>query len=210
MCNIIVTGCGTGVGKTIVSAIIAKAVGGDYFKPIACGPEKSSDTNRVKKLLTGTNCHVFPSAYSLQAALSPHHAARLENISINVDQITLPTTSKPLIIETAGGILVPLHKNRLTIDLFSSWQALWIVVSKNYLGSINHTLLTLEALKQRKIDVSFLIFNGPENQDSQEAILHFSQIELLGTLQQEKSFSKKIIEKYANLWKEKLVRAQAS
>lgn len=201
MCTIIVTGCSTSVGKTIASAIITKAISGNYFKPIESG---LSDTSRIKKFLKQTDCHLFSPAYSLKAPLSPHHAAQLENIEIEPTQIKLPDTTKPLIVETAGGILVPLRKDFLAIDLFSKWQAFWIVVSKNYLGSINHTLLTIEALKSRGITPSFLIFTGRENRESEEAILQNSGVKLLGRINKEKRFSKKRIGELAKQWKEQL------
>lgn len=141
MVDIIVAGIGTGVGKTVVSAIITTLFKGDYWKPIQSG-EVDADSQVIAKLLS-LECTVHPPAYSFKAPLSPHHAARLENQTIDPDKIIPPNTNRPLVIEMAGGIFVPLRDNLLSIDLFKSWNASWILVSKHYLGSINHTLLTI-------------------------------------------------------------------
>jgi dethiobiotin synthetase len=198
MQKIIVTGCGTNVGKTIVSAILATALSADYWKPIECG----KDTKTIRKLCPLVNIH--PPAYSLKAPLSPHAAAKLEHLEIETNKITLPITARPLIIETVGGILVPLNDNSLTLDLFCRWDCQWIIVSKNYLGSINHTLLTIEVLKQRGVNLHSIIFNGKSNQTSEEAILRFSNLVCLARLFKEPKISQEIIKKYAKSWKKEL------
>lgn len=202
--RIIVCGCGTDVGKTIVSAILVHALKADYWKPIQCGYD--SDTHTIKTLVK--ECHTFPSTYTFSAALSPHHAARLEDLEIDVTKITPPITSRPLIIEMAGGILVPLNNKTLALDLFAHWEAHWILVSKHYLGSINHTLLTSEALKQRNIQLHGIIFNGAPNPDTESAILHFSKLPSMGRLRPEPSINPKTIERYSRQWKPKLTLFQ--
>lgn len=204
MCKIIVSGIGTGVGKTVVAAILTTLLDGDYWKPIQCGDEKNSDTHTMKKLIDTNRHHIHPPAYSLKAPKSPHHAARLENNSINLDSIILPETTRPLIIEGVGGILVPLNTKTLCVDLFAKWNCRWIIVSKHYLGSINHTLLTIEALKRRKISIAGIIFNGKVNPDSETAILEISQTPFLGRLLDEKKLNQQTIQKYAIQWKTQL------
>lgn len=202
MHKIIVTGCGTGVGKTVVSAIVTTALEASYWKPIECG---ESDTETIKALIPSTKISIYPPTYSLKAAVSPHHAARLEDVQIDQQRINPPQTDNPLVIETAGGILVPLNRHQLTLDLFKEWKALWVVVSHLYLGSINHTLLTLEVLKQHQIHPLALIFNGTPNPDSEEAILHFSKVPCLGRLLPEPTLDSNIITNYANRWKQQLL-----
>lgn len=193
MDKLIITGCGTDVGKTVISAIVATALNGEYWKPIECG---GSDTSVIQSL---TSQPVHPPAYVFKAPLSPHAAARLENREIDIARIRPPQTIRPLIIETAGGVLVPLNEKTLALDLFDSWNAAWIIVSRSYLGSINHTLLTLEAL--RKQNVRGIIFNGGPN----PIIQQFSKVPCLGILPEVPTINKTLIEKYAQLWKPKLL-----
>lgn len=202
MDKIIVTGCGTDVGKTVVSAILAIALQADYWKPIEC-EAKQSDSEQMKKWLSPSYT-VHPPSYSFQASLSPHHAARLEKKEISLEKIVMPQTKRPLVMETAGGILVPLNSTKLSLDLFKEWQAVWIVVSRHYLGSINHTLLTLEILKALEIR-PFIIFNGDPQPDSEDAIQHFSKTPCLGRLLPESKLSFQTLEKYAHSWKKNLI-----
>lgn len=199
MHKIMVAGIGTDVGKTIVSAILTTLVKGDYWKPIQCGDEENSDTSTMKKWLDSTYTIHAP-AYSLKAPLSPHHAARLESTSINLDSITLPQTTRSLVIEGVGGILVPLTQKTSSIDLFKSWDCQWVIVSKHYLGSINHTLLTLEALKRLGLPILGIIFNGEPNPDSESAILDISQVPVLGRLLPEANLNPQTIQRYAKQW----------
>ncbi len=200
MHRIMVAGSGTGVGKTIVAAILTTLLQGDYWKPIQSGDEENSDINIMKEFIDVGNHQIFAPAYSLKARLSPHHAARLENITIDLQTITPPTTMRPLIIEAVGGVFVPLTHKVLSFDLFKSWNCRWIVVSKNYLGSINHTLLTLDALKRHQIPVVGVIFNGEPNPDSEEAILEISQIPFLARLLPEQNLNSNTIQGYAKQW----------
>lgn len=192
MNRILVAGIGTEVGKTVASAILTTLLQGEYWKPIECG---ESDSSTVSKW----DCPIHPPAYSLKAPLSPHHAARLENISLK--KIVPPKTSRPLIIEGVGGIFVPLSNEKLTFDLFQEWDCKWVIVSKHYLGNINHTLLTLDALQQRKIPLAGIIFNGEPNRESESAILGISKVPLLARLFPEKTINSTTIRSYANQWK---------
>jgi dethiobiotin synthetase len=154
----------------------------------------------MKKLLCPENHKVFNPAYSFKTPASPHHAARLENITIDEQTIIPPQTSRPLIIEGIGGVYVPLTTSQLTIDHFKTWDCSWIIVSKNYIGSINHTLLTIDALKQHNIPIAGLIFNGKSNQDSESAILKISKLPLLARLLPEETINQSTIQRYATLW----------
>ena len=205
MLRFFVAGSGPGIGKTVVSAILTNLVNGAYWKPIECGAEDGFDTETMFQLLNPKKYPIYPSVYSLQKPFSPHHAARLENITIQLNQFILPATTKPLIIETAGGLLTPLTASLTNLDLFQSWEGLWIIVSRHYLGSINHTLLTVEALKYRKLSVLGIIFNGDHNPDSEEAILKISKLPLLGRLYPEKTIHKNIINLYVKRWKKQII-----
>lgn len=200
MHKIMVAGIGTDVGKTIVSGILTTLLNGDYWKPIQCSDEENSDTATVKRWLDTTKHTIHPSAYSLKAPLSPHHAARLENTLIRLDSIPLPHTTRPLIIEGVGGILVPLTPKITSLDIFKSWDCQWVIVSKHYLGSINHTLLTLEVLKKLCLPILGIIFNGEHNPDSESAILEISQIPFLGRLLPENNLNPQTIQRYGNQW----------
>lgn len=200
MTKIIVAGNGTGVGKTVVSAILAQSLQADYWKPIETGSLQDSDTQTVKTLLAHSTCQVHAPCYRFQTPVSPHYAAQLENQRIDPDSIKIPTYSKCLVIETVGGVFVPLNDQTLAIDLFNKWDAQWILVSSHYLGSINHTLLTIEALKRRNISIAGIIFNGTAQKGVKEAILHFSNLKELGHLDQEASIYPTIIQKYGALW----------
>ncbi|CDR34858.1 dethiobiotin synthase [Criblamydia sequanensis] len=200
MHNIMVSGIGTGVGKTIVSTILTILFDGDYWKPIQCGNKENSDTVQVKKWLNPSRHVIHPPAYSFKAPLSPHHAARLEKISINLKKVFPPTTDRSLIIEGVGGILVPVTTQCVSLELFKSWNCKWILVSNHYLGSINHTLLTLEVLKQHQIPLLGIIFNGPPNPDSESAVLAISKVPFLGRLLKEPYVTKTTLQKYVKQW----------
>lgn len=196
-----IAGCGTDVGKTVVAAILTNLLKADYWKPIQCGMEDSSDTFMMGQWTDECINTIHHPAYSLKAPLSPHHAARLENISIRTGSIILPKTERTLVIEGVGGIFVPLKTSFLCVDLFQTWSCNWIIVSRNYLGSINHTLLTIEALRQRQIPLAGIIFNGEPNPDSENAILEYSKLSCLGRLLPEPCINLKTIQKYVELWK---------
>lgn len=206
MHKMIITGCGTNVGKTVVSAIITTALSADYWKPIESGCVEEPHLPEMRRLVPSLTTHIYPSAYSLEAPLSPHHAARLENVQIDPAKIILPNTTRPLVIETAGGVLVPLTCELLTLDHFLRWNALWIIVSRHYLGSINHTLLTIEALKNRQVNILGIVFNGDPNPDSEQAILQQSNLSCVGRLLPEPNLNCHVIKEYADQWKPSLIK----
>ncbi len=165
--NLFVTGIGTGIGKTITSAILARAVNYPYWKPIQCGDLHFSDEDRVKSLCPGVE--VLPGRYRLKAPESPHAASNREGVEISLGDFSPPPG--PTVIEGAGGILVPLNQRNLIIDLVPIFQASVVVVAQYYLGSINHTLLTLNELKRRDLKILGIVFNGEKNQESKDIIL---------------------------------------
>lgn len=199
MKRLIIAGCGTEIGKTVVSAIFSTILKADYWKPIDCGREQK-DSEQIKKFVHFKQI-IHPSAYRFDYDLSPHHGAFLDKKSIDEEKIVVPQTKNCLVIESVGGILVPINYQMLTLDLFAKWQAHWIIVSKHYLGSINHTLLTVEALKKRQLSILGIVFNGSPNEQTESAILTFTKLPCLGRLLPEETLNFSIIQKYAKEWK---------
>ncbi|HTD98832.1 MAG TPA: dethiobiotin synthase [Mucilaginibacter sp.] len=175
-----VTGIGTGIGKTIVSAILVEKLKADYWKPVQSGDLDDSDSIKVKSLISNTESVIHSEAYRLSQPFSPYKSAAIDNIAIDPEKFILPDTNNTLIIEGAGGLMVPLNSNFLMIDLIKQLDAEVVLVSQNYLGSINHTLLSLETLKNYGIAVKGIIFNGPKDGYSEEFILAYSQVKYLG------------------------------
>ncbi len=192
-----VTGIGTGVGKTIVSAILCEALHADYWKPVQCGNLDNTDPDLVRSLLSNRKSKIHSEIYQLKTSASPHYAAALENVFIDPNKIIIPETQNTLVIEGAGGLMVPLNENFLMIDLIKKLNAEVILVSKNYLGSINHTLLSLEALKNRNIQVRGIVFNGEENKSSEEIIMSFTGQDSLLHISEEPEINKNVISRYA-------------
>jgi dethiobiotin synthetase len=191
--NYFVTGIDTDSGKTMVSTILCKALGYDYWKPIQAGYPRDSDT--VQALAPMVVVH--PEAYLLKTPASPHASAKIDGIQITLDKIQVPASSNSMIIEGAGGCLVPLNDSDFVIDLAHKFKAEIILVADLYLGSINHTLLTVNLLKARNYPVKGIIFNGKSNPESERIILHHSGYKLLLRIEQEQTISGKEIEKYA-------------
>lgn len=166
-----VAGIGTGVGKTLVAALLTERLAATYWKPVQAGGLVHTDTMEVRRLVTAGRCRFLPEAYSLREAMSPHAAAAREGLTIRRDRLKLPEVDGPLVVEPAGGILVPLTADLLNVDLMADWNLPVVVVSNYYLGSINHTLLTVEALKSRDLPLTGIVFNGERNEDSRSVIL---------------------------------------
>ena len=185
MTPLIVTGTDTGIGKTVLAAMLTLALDGVYWKPIQCGTESATDTQRVRALTQLGADHFRDERYCLAAPLSPHRAAELENVTIDPARLQLPgdvPTGRTLIIEGAGGVLVPVTRELLQIDLFARWNAPVIVCARTQLGTINHSLLTLEALRRRNIPVLGILFIGDEMQDSEDTIVALGASRRLGRL----------------------------
>lgn len=174
-----VTAIGTGCGKTVVSAILTEYLKADYWKPVQSGTE-DIDRETVQKLVTPNQGVFYPERYLLKAPMSPHASAALEGIDIKLSDFQVPETENHLIIEGAGGILVPLnYKGDMVIDLAKTFGSEVILVSNYYLGSINHTLLTVQELKRRNIPIKGLVFNGDKNEASERIILEYTGLEKL-------------------------------
>ena len=202
--KLFVTGIGTDVGKTIASAIITEALEADYWKPIQAGDLEQSDSHKIKSFLSNTNTVIHPNSYALNTPASPHFAAELDGINIDLKKITEPKTENSLVVEGAGGVFVPLNSKDCVIDLIQPDYKV-IVVSRHYLGSINHTLLTIEALKNRNIAVAGIVFSGDENKATEEIILSKTGLKCLGRIEQEPYFDQNVIKDYADLFREQLL-----
>jgi dethiobiotin synthetase len=202
--KLFITGIGTDVGKTVASAIVTQALEADYWKPVQAGDLQLSDTHKVKNQVANEKSQFHPNAYALNTPASPHLAAELDGITINLNQIKEPETNNHLVIEGAGGILVPLNNNDCIIDLIQPDYKV-IVVSRHYLGSINHTLLTIEALKRRNIPVAGIIFSGDENQATETMILNKTGVKLIGRIDNEPYFDANVIAYYADKFRDNLL-----
>jgi len=203
--KLFIAGIGTDVGKTIASAIITEALQADYWKPIQAGDLENSDSHKVKSLLSNPKTTVHPNSYALHTPASPHFAAAIDKETIELEKIIEPKTKNHLVIESAGGVLVPLNETQTVINLIRPDYKV-VVVSRHYLGSINHTLLTIEALKQRKVAIAGIIFNGDENQSTEQIIESKTQIPIIGRIANEPYFDKNVIAEYADLFREKLLK----
>jgi len=185
---IFITGIGTDVGKTLVAAIVAEALGADYWKPVQAGVEEGTDTELIKQLLTNTNSVVHDELYKLNTPASPHIAARKDSVTIDAKEILHTAKSimesikpKQLLIEGAGGLLVPLTDGLMVADLILQLNATVILVSRNYLGSINHSLLTAAYCKSKGIDVLGWIFND-DYLSYEEEIVQWSGYPSIGSI----------------------------
>ena len=182
----IITGTDTDIGKTVVSAMLTLALGATYWKPVQAGIAGGVDTKAVQKMTELPAERFLPESYVFSEPLSPHRAAELDNTEIDVDSLTIPETEGPLLIEGAGGLMVPLTRKNLLINLFKKWNedayVPVILVARTGLGTINHTLLSLEALWDRKIPVHGIVFVGEDNPDNIKTIAEFSDTKILGRL----------------------------
>jgi len=198
MRKIFVTGIGTDVGKTVISAMLVEALKADYWKPVQSGSFFSTDSATIKNLISNEVSVIHPESYSLKEHKSPHEAAANENVIIDPNKIILPACkNKTLIIEGAGGLLVPLTDDFFIIDLIKKFDAEVVVVTQNYLGSINHTLLTVDALKNRGLNIVGLVFCGSPHVPSENIVLKFSGVPRIAHVAKEDKVDKATILKYA-------------
>lgn len=189
---IVVAGTDTGIGKTLCSALLMSVLKGTYYKPIQSGGREDNDTETVKRLSELSDEHFLKETYILKAPLSPHLAAELGNIIIEEGKLTLPKNiiHKPLIIELAGGLMVPVNRQTLYIDIIKKWGenegindvTEVILCARTALGTINHALLSIEALKSRNINIMGIVFIGEENSDNKKTIIDFSGVRNLGSI----------------------------
>ena len=202
MTTYFITGIGTDVGKTVVSAIITEALKADYWKPIQAGDLDNCDTKKVKRLVSNTSSTFHDNSYALNTPMSPHAAANIDNITIELEHIKPPKTKNNLVIEGAGGLLVPVNSKNTVFDLIKPNYKV-IVVSRHYLGSINHTLLTLNLLKEKGVEVS-LIFSGNEHKTTEEIIIKMTNVNVIGRIAEEPYFDKNVVLEYADKFRDKL------
>lgn len=195
MMKLFVTGISTEVGKTVAAAIVVEALNADYWKPIQAGDLDNSDSHKVESLISNDKTVIHPNSYALQTPMSPHAAADIDGITIDLNKIVPPETKNHLVIEGAGGLLVPLNDTDTIFDLIQPDYKV-IVVSRHYLGSINHTLLTLEKLQEKKVKIG-IIFSGDEHPTTEDIILKKAKVTFLGRINEEQKFDKEIIKKYA-------------
>ena len=204
MKHVFITGIGTEVGKTVASAIVTEALQADYFKPIQAGDLENSDTHKVERLVSNSVTKFHPNAFALKTPMSPHAAAEIDQVQIKAEEVKRPTTTNDyLVIEGAGGLLVPINSTQTIADLIQQEDKI-IVVSRHYLGSINHTLLTIEALKSRGLTCSGIIFSGEEHPTTESIIEEMAQVPILGRIDQEPYFDENVVREYAELFREKL------
>lgn len=197
-----ITGIGTDVGKTIMSAIITEALEADYWKPIQAGDLETGDAHTVAQLISNSKTKIHPNTYALKTPMSPHAAAKIDGITIDITKIKAPKTTNNLIIEGAGGVLVPLNDSETIIDIIQPNYKV-IVVSRHYLGSINHTLMTVQLLQSKGFEV-FLVFNGEEHKTTEDIILKITGVKVVGRIQEEPYFDKNVIKEYAEVFQKVL------
>jgi dethiobiotin synthetase len=178
----VISGTDTGIGKTVFSAALTGALNAKYWKPVQSGLEDETDSEMVARLSGVPATHILPEAYRLKEAASPHLSARLESVEIDITRLEPPTCDSPLIIEGAGGLLVPLTEKTVFVDVFARWHIPVILCARTSLGTINHTLLSIEALRNRNVPIHGVAFIGAENLDTQTIIAKIGQVRMLGRL----------------------------
>ena len=200
--RIFITGISTEVGKTITSAILVEALEADYWKPIQAGELDCSDSHKIKELISNEKTVIHKNSYALKTPISPHAAAKIDGVRIVLGEIVVPETDNHLIVEGAGGLLVPLNDTDTVLDIIPINYKV-IVVSRHYLGSINHSLLTIGLLQEKGFDVS-IVFSGRENISTQSIIVNKTAVAVIGRIEEESVFNKSVIKKYANVFRSNL------
>ncbi|MEI6866397.1 dethiobiotin synthase [Flavicella sp.] len=203
MKKIFITGISTEVGKTLASAIITEALEADYWKPIQAGELNYSDTHKVKEMISNKSSKFYPNSYGLKTPISPHAAAEIDEITIDINKINAPDTENILVIEGAGGLLVPLNNSDTILDLIKAEYKV-IIVSRHYLGSINHTLMTIKLLQEKGFKPA-VIFSGNKSSTSEQIIQKMTGINVIGRINEETIIDKHIVKKYAELFKQNLL-----
>jgi len=193
-----VTGIDTNVGKTLVSAILTEAFQADYFKPIQSGTLEGADHKTVETLISNFKSAIHPNVYSFPDPVSPHLAAKLVKEKIELSKIKLPKTTNHLIVEGAGGVLVPINEEATILDIISPDMQV-VVVTKNYLGSINHTLLTLKVLKEKGLQVIGLVISGDRNMETDSIIQQMGGVPIWFAIEQEPYIDQNVVAEYAEM-----------
>lgn len=179
---VVITGTDTGIGKTVFAAGLAGALGGYYWKPVQAGTEEGTDSQSAARLSGLPAECILPEAYCLATPASPHLAARIDGVKIDPDRLGLPDVDAPLVIEGAGGALVPLTETLLFADLMARWQAPVIVCARTGLGTINHSLLTVEALRSRGVPIAGIVFIGEPHEENERIVPELAGVPSLGRL----------------------------
>ena len=193
-----VTGIGTDVGKTVVSAILTKALNASYWKPVQSGIVEGSDSDTIRNLVPNVN--IIPERYRLKEPLSPHAAAEIDGIQMELNELNLPEVSGHLIVEGAGGLMVPFDQEGTTyLELANFWELPVVIVSRHYLGSINHTLLTIEILRSKNLGIKGVVFVGPENSGSESIIVKRTNVSVLGRIPEVENVDEAFISVQASL-----------
>ncbi|GJL85448.1 MAG: ATP-dependent dethiobiotin synthetase BioD [Micavibrio sp.] len=182
--NFIITGTDTDIGKTVFAAMLVQALQANYWKPLQSGIDGGVDTKTVQDLTGLPDAHFLPEKHIFSEPLSPHRAAEIDGVTVDVDALEVPDSERALIIEGAGGLMVPLSRENLQVNLFKKWQIPVILCARTGLGTLNHTLLSLEALWSRQIKIHGIAFIGEENDDNIRTIANFSKEKVLGRLPQ--------------------------
>lgn len=194
-----VSGIGTGVGKTLISAVLVEALKADYWKPVQCGTEGGTDRDRVRSLVSNESSVFHEEAYCFQMPASPNIAATAENAKVIMGRIVLPETENTLIIEGAGGLLVPLNEDDHVIDIAADLEAPVILVCNPYLGCINHTLLSVDHLLMRGYELQGIIFNGNFEPEVKRSILNYSEVSVLAEIPHISEVSRDTVRNLAGL-----------
>jgi len=202
--NLFVTGIGTNVGKTIMSAVLTEALQADYWKPIQSGTIEGRDAETVKSLISNNVTVIHPEAYSLKEPLSPHFAAKLEGVEIELNQIHLPKTNNQLLIEGAGGLMVPINDQHYVIDIAKQFNCDIVLVASNYLGCINHALLSIDYILRHNLKLSMLILNGEFEPEVETVITNYAKISTIIKVPTLKSLSKAEVASVALIVREQL------
>lgn len=201
MKGIVVAGIGTDVGKSLASAVLCEVLGARYWKPVASGAaDGPPESEFVSTLISTGPERVFPETYLFQRSLSPHVAAALEGKEVALDAFTIPCCEEPLVVELAGGVMVPLNDRETNLDLIKRFDLPVVVVSRHYLGSINHTLLTLEVLRAHGVAVRGIVFNGSELPDTERTITSLGSVEVIGKIPPLEEVSARTIRAVASTW----------
>ena len=199
-----ITGIDTDVGKTVVSSVLVEAFSADYWKPVQCGDLEQSDTMKVRSLISVDQSQCHPETHRFRHPVSPHLAAEREGKKIELEHFKVPETRKPLIIEGAGGVLVPLNERAWIVDLARRFGCRVLLVSRNILGSLNHTFLSIEALQRRGLEVSGLIFNGDANEELENFVERRSRVPIWFRMPREHQLSPEVISSHARRFRENL------
>lgn len=187
---IFVSGTDTGIGKTVVSAMLTAGLDASYWKPIQSGLEEETDTEFVKRVSEVPKEQIIPERYRLTEPLSPHASAEIDGVSISLDDFELPEfNTDHLVIEGAGGLLVPINGEDMIIDLIQTLDVPVLLVAQSELGTLNHTFLSLEALRSRDIPILGVIMNGPKNESNHKAIEKYGEIKVLAELDRIKNLN---------------------